>query len=61
MTSINEMLRQFNGMRLSEDKFVAYKPCHNQLSKEAFPKFMKLITQQAMATDFLKSKKYQKS
>ena len=55
------MLRQFNGMRLSEDKFVAYKPCHNQLSKEAFPKFMKLITQQAMATDFLKSKKYQKS
>ena len=31
--SINEILRQFNGMRLSEDEFVAYKPFHNQLAK----------------------------
>ena len=50
VSSINEIVRQFNGMRLSEDEFVAYKPFHNQLAKQAFPKFMKLITQQAMAT-----------
>ncbi len=49
VTSINEILRQFNGMRLSEDEFVAYKPFHNQLRKEEFPKFMKQITKQAMA------------
>ncbi|WP_298771755.1 IS4 family transposase [uncultured Shewanella sp.] len=50
VTSINEIVRQFNGMRLSEDEFVAYKPFHNQLAKEAFPTFIKQITQQAMAT-----------
>ena len=48
--SINEILRQFNGMRLSEDEFVAYKPFHNQLAKEAFPEFMKLIAKQAMVS-----------
>ena len=50
VSSINEIVRQFNGMRLSEDEFVAYKPYHNQLSKQAFPEFMKLITEQSMAT-----------
>ena len=50
VSSINEIVRQFNGMRLSEDEFVAYKPFHNQLAKTAFPKFIKQITKQAMAT-----------
>ena len=50
IASINEIVRQFNGMRLSEDEFVAYKPFHNQLAKKEFPKFIKQITKQAMAT-----------
>ena len=50
IASINEIVRQFNGMRLSESEFVAYKPFHNQLVKKEFPKFMKQITEQAMAT-----------
>ena len=36
IASINEIVRQFNGMRLSEDEFVAYKPFHNQLAKKEF-------------------------
>ena len=50
VVSINEILRQFNGMRLTEDEFVAYKPFNNQLTKDGFPKFMKLIAKQAMMT-----------
>ena len=50
IASINEIVRQFNGMRLSEDEFVAYKPFHNQLAKKEFPKFIKQITKQALST-----------
>ncbi|WP_283107172.1 transposase [Shewanella surugensis] len=50
VTAINEILIKFNGMRTSESEFVAYKPFHNQLAKQTFPAFMKLITKQAMAT-----------
>ncbi|WP_299005386.1 hypothetical protein [uncultured Shewanella sp.] len=50
VTSINEIVRQFNGMRLYKDEFVAYKPFHNQLAKETFPIFINQITQQVMAT-----------
>ena len=50
VSSIHKILRQFNGMRLTENEFVAYKPFHNQLAKQAFPKFIKQITKQAMAT-----------
>lgn len=47
-SSIAELLRQFNGMQLSEADFVAYKPFHNQLRKPGFATFMALLTRQAM-------------
>lgn len=48
-TSIADLLRQFNGLCLSEKQTVAYKPFHNQLRKEEFPKFIQQITQFAMS------------
>ncbi|QDF68589.1 IS4 family transposase [Shewanella sp. SNU WT4] len=48
-TSIADLLRQFNGMCLTEMDNVAYKPFHNQLRKEAFPLFMRQLVQFAIA------------
>ena len=48
-TSIADLLRQFNGLCLSDTQNVAYKPFHNQLRKEAFPRFMQQLVQFAMA------------
>ena len=48
-TSIADLLRQFNGLCLSEKQNVAYKPFHNQLRKEAFPDFMQQLALFAMA------------
>ena len=59
--SINEILRQFNGMRINEDEFVDYKPSYNQLAKEAFPEFMKLIAKQAMVALLPEEQKIPKS
>lgn len=47
--SIADLHRQFNGMQLVEADFVEYKPFHNQLKKSEFPRFMELITKQAMS------------
>ena len=46
--SIADLHRQFNGMQLTEDDFVEYKPFHNQLKKQEFPKLMELLAKQAM-------------
>lgn len=46
--SIADLLRQFNGMQLSEDDFVAYKPFHNQLRKPGFATFMAQLARQTM-------------
>lgn len=48
-SSIASLHRQFNGMQLAPDDFVAYKPFHNQLRKPEFVDFMKAVTQQAVA------------
>lgn len=48
-SSIADLLRQFNGMCLSSKDNVAYKPFHNQLRKEAFPKFMRQLVLFALA------------
>lgn len=48
-SSIAVLHRQFNGMQLSTNDFVSYKPFHNQLRKPAFVRFMKALTQQAIA------------
>lgn len=48
-TAIADLHRQFNGMCLTENENVAYKPFHNQLRKSAFPLFMQRLTHFAMA------------
>jgi hypothetical protein len=48
-TSIADLLRQFNGMCLSPEDTVAYKPYHNQLRKNEFPKFMRQLVMRAIA------------
>ncbi|WP_342609342.1 IS4 family transposase [Vibrio tritonius] len=48
-TSIADLLRQFNGMCLSNKDNVAYKPFHNQLRKEEFPLFMRQLVMRAIA------------
>lgn len=48
-TSIADLLRQFNGMCLSSEDAVAYKPYHNQLRKDEFPKFMRQLVMRAIA------------
>lgn len=45
-SSIADLLRQFNGMCLSAEDSVAYKPYHNQLRKEEFPIFMRQLVMQ---------------
>lgn len=47
--AIADLHRQFNGLSLSHQLTVAYRPFHNQLRKEAFADFMKQLTQFAMA------------
>ncbi|PSU35479.1 IS4 family transposase [Photobacterium lutimaris] len=47
-TAIADLHRQFNGMCLSENDNVAYKPFHNQLRKETFADFMKELVKFAM-------------
>lgn len=47
--SIADLLRQFNGMCLSAEDAVAYKPYHNQLRKEAFPIFVRQLAMRAIA------------
>ena len=46
--AIADLHRQFNGMCLTENDNVAYKPFHNQLRKEAFPHFMQQLVQLAI-------------
>lgn len=48
-TAIADLHRQFNGMCLTEQQNVAYKPFHNQLRKQAFPDFMQRLVQFAIA------------
>ncbi|MDK2600797.1 IS4 family transposase [Vibrio vulnificus] len=48
-TSIADLLRQFNCMCLSPEDAVAYKPYHNQLRKDEFPKFMRQLVIRAIA------------
>ncbi|MEZ9873626.1 IS4 family transposase, partial [Vibrio sp. 10N.261.51.C6] len=48
-TSIADLLRQFNGMCLSPEGAVAYKPYHNQLRKNEFPNFMRQLVIRAIA------------
>jgi hypothetical protein len=48
-TSIADLLRQFNGMCLSPEDAVAYKPYHNQLRKNEFPNFMRQLVMRAIA------------
>ncbi len=48
-TSIADLLRQFNGMCLSPEDAVAYKPYHNQLRKDEFPIFMRQLVMRAIA------------
>jgi len=48
-TSIADLQRQFNGMCLSPEDAVAYKPYHNQLRKDEFPKFMRQLVMRAIA------------
>ena len=47
--AIADLHRQFNGMSLSEQQFVAYKPFHNQLRKPEFAQWMQRLTQFAIA------------
>ena len=47
-STIADLHRQFNGMGLSSDLNVAYKPFHNQLRKEGFAEFMKELAQFAI-------------
>ncbi|GGB78090.1 IS4 family transposase [Shewanella inventionis] len=47
--AIADLHRQFNGMCLTENDNVAYKPFHNQLRKAAFADFMKQLVQLAIA------------
>lgn len=44
-----DLLRQFNGMCLSPENAVAYKPYHNKLRKDEFPKFMRHLVMRAIA------------
>ena len=48
-TAIADLHRQFNGMCLTENDNVAYKPFNKQLRKEAFPHFMQQRVQFAIA------------
>ncbi len=48
-SSIAGLLIKFNGMRLSAEDSVAYKPYHNQLRKEEFPIFMRQLVMRAIA------------
>lgn len=48
-SSIADFHRQFNGMELSSNDFVAYKPFHNQLRKPEFASFMKQLVEYAIA------------
>lgn len=46
--SIAELHRSFNGIRNLKEDAVAYKPFHNQLRKDGFPLFMKIVVTRAM-------------
>lgn len=46
--AIADLHRQFNGMALSDNDNVAYKPFHNQLRKIGFADFMKELVKYAM-------------
>ena len=47
--SITDFHRRFNGLQLSSNNFVAYKPFHHQLRKPEFALFMEQLVKCAIA------------
>ncbi|GAB3039774.1 IS4 family transposase [Bowmanella dokdonensis] len=48
VTAIADLHRTFNGLGMSPEAMVAYKPFHNQLRKQSFATFMQALAKRAM-------------